>query len=67
MLHLAYCTYGEMDITAVFGTVILGSSPGRCTAFRKTCTAACFLAVQGGDMSAGQSSRGREHFADFEH
>ena len=24
-------TYGEMDITAVFGTVILGSNPGRCT------------------------------------
>ena len=25
------CTCGEMDITAVFGTVILGSNPGRCT------------------------------------
>ena len=24
-------THGEMDITAVFGTVILGSSPGGCT------------------------------------
>lgn len=22
---------GEMDITSVFGTVVLGSSPGRCT------------------------------------
>lgn len=25
------CTYGEMDITTVFGTVILGSNPGGCT------------------------------------
>lgn len=25
------CTYGEMDITTVFGTVIGGSSPSRCT------------------------------------
>lgn len=25
------CTCGEMDITAVFGTVVPGSSPGRCT------------------------------------
>lgn len=30
-LTITCCTYGEMDITAVFGTVILGSSPGRCT------------------------------------
>ena len=28
------CPYGEMDITAVFGTVIVGSSPGRCTIIR---------------------------------
>lgn len=28
---LLACTYGEMDITTVFGTVILGSNPGRCT------------------------------------
>jgi hypothetical protein len=28
-------TYGEMDITTVFGTVILGSNPGKCTIFHK--------------------------------
>jgi hypothetical protein len=25
------CTHGEVDIITVFGTVVLGSSPGGCT------------------------------------
>ncbi len=32
-LHKRTC--GEMDITAVFGTVVPGSSPGRCTTYAK--------------------------------
>ena len=28
---LRFCTRGEMDITTVFGTVVLGSSPSGCT------------------------------------
>lgn len=31
-----------MDITAVFGTVILGSNPGRCTSVKKVPTAGDF-------------------------
>lgn len=31
-MHFLLCTHGEMDITTVFGTVILGSNPGGCTA-----------------------------------
>ncbi len=29
--HSVLCVCGEMDITTVYGTVILGSSPGRRT------------------------------------
>ena len=31
LITIKYCTRGEMDITAVFGTVIVGSIPTECT------------------------------------
>lgn len=47
---------GEMDITAVFGTAVLGSSPGGRT--RRKQTALLLSGVEGRRHAAGQSRRG---------
>jgi hypothetical protein len=52
-----------MDIITGFGPVVPGSSPGGCTALKKTGLAACFLALQAGAMFRlfinAETSRGR--------
>lgn len=57
---MTHCACGEMDITAVFGTVILGSSPGRRTNTKRPF--GLFVLVRLSEPSAWLASRTRRDF-----